>query len=1517
MMRFYKILRDIVVTLLVLAVLVPVSVYVAVSLPFVQDKIRDFATRELSKSLGVPIEIGKIDILPPNQVIVSDALICTPSGDTIANIGRLGAGINLNHLIFDNRIVVSYAAVSNMDARIWRDSISAPLNIQPIIDALSSKDKNKPKSKIDLAFNTVIIRQSRASYDVVEAPAAPLSTFDRNHIAVDHLRADISLPVVRNDMFHAQIKRMAFTERSGLKLQNLAADVQFDNVGLRITDFDMRLPASRLHLGDIELNWVDGKRNLRHAIINNPINLRIADSYITPSDLSPLLPQLAPLNHSLPIDIDIVGNLDHLQCRSLRIGSQSSPLWLNFVGDLRNLRCLDSVAVEIPTLKLTADAASVVDIARSFAHIPTHMAGKLSALGSVNLDAVVNGSGTHASGVVIASTALGDIVVNGDWSMPDSTTHHFDVIAESEGLSLGTLLGNDNLGELAFSVNADGVIGRHKRVAVVDALVPRVAFKGYDYNNLHLQANLDNDIIDFDMAIDDPNIDIALDGSADISQHSRGINASASINRLDPNALRLYDKFPGQFLRANIEADLHGHSINDIVGDLSVSNIRLGTDDKATIELDGLTIEAYNASAPQRMIISSDLLDAEIMGNFNFPTIGYDLVEILGHAIPALHDEHAHSAKHRHSSLANDFTYTITVKETGILDDIVRLPIEVLSPISIFGEIDAADNQLTINLDAPYLRQGNKLIEGTALTAVADGATQSTHLNFDTQVPTANGLMPVNLKCDGAADSISTRLQWVIQRKKKYNGDINLTTAIARNDDNQITATVDIEPSSMTFNDSVWTIQPATITYRPKDIDVDGFVVERAGQYVKIDGSATDSYTDLLAVDILNVNLDYIFESLGLDNVRLGGDATGTIHGSGIFTPAPALLTDNLHVDNISFNRAVLGNADIKSRWDNDRQAVNLDAVVHQPNNKLSYIRGDIFATRDSLDIRFDADDIDVAFLQPYMSAFCSNVGGRASGWARLWGNFKYIDLEGDIFADNVMLNIDFTNVQYWATDSVHIRPGRIDLNDIMLRDKYGHTARLNGFIKHTFFKQPVFDFHITEANNLLAYDVTEKINPDWFGHILGSGTASVSGKPGHVDISANMKSDPGSTFTFVLSDRLDASEYTFITFRDRDKLVNADREIVDDTPEIVKQFKARINRAQQSAPTDYDLAFDMEITPDLKMILVMDPEGGDKVVAHGSGNVFMGYNSQTEDLVMRGVYTLDRGNYNFTLQDIFRKDFIINPGSSITFRGDPYAAQLDLQAVYATKANLTDLDESFAEDKELNNTRVPVNALLNVSGDMRSPDLNFDLQFPTVTSDVYRKVKSIVSTDEMMNRQIIYLLALNRFYTPDYMANATRGSELVSVASSTLSSQLSSILGQLSDNWTISPNVRSALGDFSDVEFDLALSSQLLNNRLIFNGNLGYRDKTLNTNQFVGDFDIEYLLNRSGNVRLKAYNRYNDKNFYVKTATTTQGVGIIYRRDFDDILSFVKRLLHKSKKQNAAAPDSTSTTQPAPQAER
>jgi len=191
----------------------------------------------------------------------------------------------------------------------------------------------------------------------------------------------------------------------------------------------------------------------------------------------------------------------------------------------------------------------------------------------------------------------------------------------------------------------------------------------------------------------------------------------------------------------------------------------------------------------------------------------------------------------------------------------------------------------------------------------------------------------------------------------------------------------------------------------------------------------------------------------------------------------------------------------------------------------------------------------------------------------------------------------------------------------------------------------------------------------------------------------------------------------------------------------------------------------------------------------------------------------------------------------------------------------------------------------------MRSPEISFDLELPGSNEELERQVKSLVNTEDMMTRQIIYLLVLNKFYTPDY-ANGYRGSEFSAVASSAISQQLSGLLNSLTDKVQIGANIRASQDGFTnDTEMEMLLSSQLLNNRLLFNGNFGYKNNVnLNQNVFVGEFDLEYKLTKTGDIRLKAYNHANDMYQYLKQSLTTQGVGIIFKKDFTNVSDIFRR---------------------------
>jgi hypothetical protein len=186
------------------------------------------------------------------------------------------------------------------------------------------------------------------------------------------------------------------------------------------------------------------------------------------------------------------------------------------------------------------------------------------------------------------------------------------------------------------------------------------------------------------------------------------------------------------------------------------------------------------------------------------------------------------------------------------------------------------------------------------------------------------------------------------------------------------------------------------------------------------------------------------------------------------------------------------------------------------------------------------------------------------------------------------------------------------------------------------------------------------------------------------------------------------------------------------------------------------------------------------------------------------------------------------------------------------------------------------------------SPNIKFDIEFPGSQTELTQSIKNFINSEDMMNRQMIYLLAMGTFYQPESGAdnnNSNTSNQVSSLVSSTLSAQLNSLLSQVSNKFTMGVNYQSSSstneeGDAAlSQEYAVTMGGQFFDNKLNIYGEVGYRDNTYTGSNFVGDFDAEYRLGNSG-FRLKGYSHSNNK-YYLKNSTT-QGAGIIYREEFD-----------------------------------
>ena len=366
--------------------------------------------------------------------------------------------------------------------------------------------------------------------------------------------------------------------------------------------------------------------------------------------------------------------------------------------------------------------------------------------------------------------------------------------------------------------------------------------------------------------------------------------------------------------------------------------------------------------------------------------------------------------------------------------------------------------------------------------------------------------------------------------------------------------------------------------------------------------------------------------------------------------------------------------------------------------------------------------------------------------------------------------------------------------------------------------------------------------------------------------------------FFVPLNSSASVSDYPYITFIDHD--------------EVKKEKQAEINgfvRPEQGSRME--LNFDLDVTPEAEVQLILDETSGGVIRGRGEGKLNISLNSRG-DVRMAGNYVIDEGDYLFTLGNILNKRFAVEDGGTVSWNGPIEDASLNLRALYRTKAALSEIfgEEEFSELK----VKLPVECILNLSGRLLNPSVSFDINLPTADERMRELLRVAIDTEEELSRQFLYLLVMNSFYTDPSLYNSGSAagpqfgqagspvSPIVGVTTTTemLSNQLSNWLSQISNDFDIGFNYRPG-SELTDQEVELALSTQLLNDKVTVNGNVDVRGNQANTStsNISGEFTVEVRL--TDMLRFKVFNRSN-YNLYYQVHPYTQGVGLFYRRDFN-----------------------------------
>lgn len=1457
------------------------------NIPYVQDKISVLVSKELTAVLGSDITIKRIDMGLLNRLMIDDLSLNDQSGKEMLKVTRLSAKFDILSL-FNGKISISNVQLFGFNVNLEKKTLQDRANFQFLLDALASKDSVPKKSKLDLRVNSLLIRRGKVSYDVRSEKETP-GKFNPRHIRLRNIIANISLKALHRDSINASIKRLSVEEeQSGFELKKLSLKVVGNNRQMKIENFSIDLPRTSLSMDTIHMKY-DSPDAFNHFARKVHFSFRMLPSRIALQDLSAFVPAFSPFKEKLQVEVEANGTINQLNCPRLAI-SAGDHFYLRGGVSLQDLSRPKDTYIFGNVSSLYADPEGVAFFARNLSRNYDGVPLVLQHLGTVSFRGEVSGYFTDLVTYGQIHTDIGTIKTDLKLSSnKEKGSFAYSGAVKTEAFELGKMLGNDKFGKVTFNLDVNGNHPEKQYPSIIlKGLVTSFDYSHYNYENITLDGEYKQGGFTGKLALDDENGSVTLNGAINTASRVPTFNFLADIHKIRPHNLHLTPKYEDAEISVKVKADFTGGSIDEMNGEINVESLRFNAPDKQYF-LKNLKIAAIRKDEKRkRLTITSNFLQGSIEGDYSYRTLPASVLNIMRLYIPALIPPGKKKAR-----TENNFNFDLHIYDTELLSTVFQIPIKIYTHSTLKGYFNDKAGRLRVEGYFPHLQYGGKFFESGMLLCENPGDKFHARLRFTDRKP--SGTVNIALEAEAQDDRIQSTLNWGNSNTVTYSGKLSAVTRFicpketeddkeslrhsGRKETAPLKTIVDIQPTDIMLNDTLWKIHPSQIVLDSGKIHINDFYFSHKERHLRINGTVSREPADTVRLDLQAINIGYVFDIADL-GVDFKGEATGRAFASGVLEK-PAMSAD-LFIRNLGLNEGLLGEARIHGEWRHNVKGIYLDARIREKDIAQSHVHGYIYPIKptSALDLQIEADSTNLKFIHHYMSSITPEFSGRATGHVRLYGKFKALTMEGRVFSDASM-KVEVLNTTFSVKDSIYIAPGGLTFKNNRIFDTQGHQGRVNGYLHYRHFKDLKYRFNFN-VYNMLIMNTKESADSPFYGTAYGTGNVTIAGnEPDGVSIDVAMTTNRNTTFTYIKDNVSTAISNQFIKFVDK-----TPRRAIQDSIHL-SEYETAQKRTEEEQENSADIRLNLlvDATPDATMKIIMNPVSGDYISGKGSGNIRTEFFNKG-GVKMFGNYRISQGLYKFSLQEVIRKDFAIKDGSTISFNGDPLDAILDIQANYAVNsASLNDLfPSSITANKALfGQTNVRVNCMMNLTGQLTSPTIKMGIELPNEREEVQAMVRNYILTEEQMNMQILYLLGIGKFYASEYVGN-TNSNMMSSMLSSTLSGQLNNALSSIIDNnnWNVGTNLSTGEKGWSDVvEFEGFLSGQLLNNRLLINGNFGYRDNPLANTNFIGDFEAEWLMNRSGDIRLKAYNETNNR-YYTRTNLTTQGIGVVFKTDFN-----------------------------------
>jgi hypothetical protein len=1453
--RFKKIRKIIFRILLVLFFLLIAS-GIALTLPFVQTKIAHYITESINKDYKTDINVEEVEINIFGGVQLKKVLIKDEKKDTLVYAKRIITNILDTRKLLNGKLIFSNMIADNLTLNVKTYKGQKDTNLDKFVAAF---DDGKPSSgKFLMTSNKITLKNCRFR-EIDYNREVPLD------VDFTKLNAVLNDFKVQGPNVYTNIDEMSFLDHRGLFVENLNSKFTYTKKNIRLEELDFKTAESNFK-GDVILKY-DRKdfKDFNNKVIFE-INSKVAS--IATNDISYFYKELGK-NQKFDFKGEVKGALNNFTIKKLRLKDTYNSE-INGTVNFRNLfakKDQGSFYMKGSFDKISSSYDNLTALLPNV--LGKKLPSSLKKLGRFNLvgDAEITTKTIDAD--FSLQTKLGNVVsklVMTNINNIDNATYSGNIVLQN--FNLGSFLNRSDLGITNLDIDVDGKGFTEKYIDTkFSGEVKSITYNGYNYKNILADGSFKKPIFKGKVNINDPNLFLDFDGIVDLSKREKNYDFHAKVDYVNLKKLNFISDDVSIF-KGDVVMKVSGSTLDNMKGDVILTNASY-QNSKDIYFFDNLTVNSSFDSFNERTIslVSPNQLNGKVQGKFEINQIQKMIQNSLG----SLYTNYKPNVLKKGQYLKFNFS------EFNQIVEILNPKISINNDAVLNGSIKGDDNDFKLNFTSKTIDAFDVHLDNVQLEVDNKNPLYNTYVQLDSIKTKYYKVRDFSLINVTSKDTLSFRTEFKGGEKGNDFYNLNLYHTIDKNKKNII----GFNKSEMMFKDYVWYINEnendknkITFDNDFKNFSFEDIIVSHQNESLKLNGLIDGKLNKDLQLTFNEVNLNKITPDV--KQFKFDGKLNGEVYlkqNNAIYQP-----TAELEIKELVVNDNVLGDLNLDIKGNDDFSRFDINSKIENENFKSFTADGNLQIVNEStlIDLDLNFQKFNLGVLSNLGGEVLSNIRGFVSGNANLTGNVNDIDYNGRLFVNEAGLTIPYLNVDYKIKDNsiVDVTQNKFIIQKTKLYDtKFNTEGNLQGFIKHKQFGDWELDLAI-DSDRILALNTVDNEDVAYFGTAFIDGSATIKGPTDGLEINVNAKSAKGTDIKIPINDAEAVSENSFIHFKTKaEKNGTANKE---------NEFVRNYNGLQMN--------FEFDIEPNANIEVILDRNSGHGMKGKGKGGLSMRINTLGK-FEMYGDYQVYEGTYNFKYGGLIDKKFDVKKFSSIVWDGNPYRATLNLEAV---SRNITANPAVLIENASFNK-KIPVEVVISLKGTITSPEPDFSINFPNVSSVIKSEIETKLSDRDTRQKQALYLLSTGGFLSPEGISQSQITNSFYEKAGALFGDLFNDKDGKINFDLSYSQANKTSLNPNEAGRFVASISTQI-NERITINGKVGVPTGGVSETAVVGNFEMQYRVNEDGTLNLRVFNRENDINYIGQGIGYTQGAGVSYEVDFDTFKELVNKIFTKHK---------------------